>query len=135
MSIPKIQSSVVPRAEAFLRSHFDFLNMGKREEAKAQLFFPAHMRASPLEVYLDSAAKLVPLAIESLSVSHIREVRNGNPAKPKGPFATISFDVSVRCSRGVGDASFNIWWFPNPNELLIAERPAWIDWAGLAGPR
>jgi hypothetical protein len=79
------REAISARALTLIRSHFEFLNEGKVEAARKQLFFPRGMADEPLTVCAETMSQLAPFRILSISVSRFEDVRQ----KKHGAVATI----------------------------------------------
>lgn len=90
------REAISARALTLIRSHFEFLNEGKLEAARKQLFFPRGMADEPLTVYAETMSQLTPFRILSISVSRFEDVRQ----KKHGAVAAVWVNVAVSCSLG-----------------------------------
>jgi hypothetical protein len=117
------REAISARALTLIRSHFEFLNEGKLEAARKQLFFPRGMADEPLIVYAKTMSQLTPFRILSISVSRFEDVRQ----KKHGAVATVWVNVGVSCSLGERSADLAVWWFPESDECQISARPShWV---------
>lgn len=106
-------------AESLVREHFANINSGDLVAAKSQLFRPLGTAEKPLDVYVQTMAKLAPFEVVSVSVGDFEDVR----PKRHGSVATMLLHVVVNCSAGQRATAMSVWWFPEQDRYLISSRP------------
>lgn len=122
-SMNQSKETIIEKALALIKTHFEQINMGNLAAARQQLFWPPGMPEQPLNVYLETMHQLKPFRLELTSVSRFEDVRQ----KGHGTVATIWVNVVAVCSLGERAAEIIVWWFPETNECLISARPSqWV---------
>jgi hypothetical protein len=117
------EETLIARATALVREHFELLSRGDLVRAKQQLFWPAGTSEKPIDVYLNTMRHLAPFQVVTVETGRFEGVRK----KRHGAVATIWLAATVICGLGERSSDIVVWYFPETDQCLISARPTqWV---------